>query len=168
MRTVVLCAIFMAGAFAQGARPSPPAKASTTINGKTITIDYSSPSMRGRKIFGGLVPYGEVWRAGANEATTLKTDADLKLGDLNVPKGSYTLWVLPQADSWMLIVNKQTGQWGTDHDASQDFGKTKMTLSKAPSAIEKFEIKLDKSTGNAGKLTMEWENTVATVPFTVK
>ncbi len=163
MRTVVLCAVFAAAVFAQGSRPSPPAKTSTTVNGKTITIDYSAPSMRGRKIFGGLVPYGEVWRAGANEATTLSTDADLKLGDLNVPKGKYTLWVLPQADSWMLIVNKQTGQWGTDYTAGQDLGRTKMTLSKAPSPIEKFEIKL-----TPGKLMMEWENTIATVPFTAK
>ena len=114
------------------------------------------------------MPYGEVWRAGANEATALKTDADLKLGDLNVPKGSYTLWVLPQADGWTLIVNKQTGQWGTDYNAGQDFGKTKMMLSKAPSPMEKFEIKLDKTSGSTGKLTMEWESTVATVPFTVK
>ncbi|MCL4402101.1 MAG: DUF2911 domain-containing protein, partial [Acidobacteria bacterium] len=91
---------------------SPPAHSSVTIDGKTIAIDYSAPSMRGRQIFGSLVPYGKVWRTGANKATTLKTDANLNINGLMVPKGEYTLYSIPEPDQWTLIVNKQTGQWG--------------------------------------------------------
>src|SRR5579863_4719357 len=89
-----------------GDRPSPPAKASCKFaDGKTIHVDYSSPRMRGRKIFGGLVPYGEVWRAGANEATTFVIDADMNVGGKSVPAGSYTLFTLPRADVWILIIS---------------------------------------------------------------
>ena len=147
---------------------SPPAEASTTIDGKTITIKYSAPSMRGRKVFGGLVPYGEVWRAGANAATTLVTQGDLQMDGLSIPKGTYTLYVLPEKDSWMLVVNKQTGQWGTVYNEPQDLGRVKMTLSRSDTPVETFKITLDEDGGNRGKLTMSWENTVATVPFTVK
>ena len=92
---------------------SPPAKAECKFpDGKTIHVDYSSPRMRGRKIFGDLVAYGEPWRAGANEATTFVIDADMNVGGKSVPAGSYTLFALPKADSWTLIISKQTGEWG--------------------------------------------------------
>lgn len=164
-RFVVLSlALFGLTVAACGQKPSPAAETSATIGGKKVTIKYSAPSMRGRKIFGGLVPYGQVWRAGANEATTLTTDGDLMIGTLSVPKGSYTLWVLPTADSWQLIVNKQTGQWGTDYSAAQDLGRTPMKLTKSSAPVEKFRIELSP----AGTLKMEWENTIATVPVTAK
>src|SRR3954464_8241120 len=93
-------------------RPSPPAQAQCKFaDGKTITVDYSSPRMRGRKIFGGLVPYGQEWRAGANEATTFVTNTSLKAGGMDVPAGKYTLFTLPNPDKWLLIISKQTGEW---------------------------------------------------------
>jgi Protein of unknown function (DUF2911) len=95
---------------------SPPGEAAVTFaDGKTVTIHYSRPSMRGRKIFGRLVPYDRVWRTGANAATSLQTDVDLTIGGANVPAGSYTLYTLPGANGWQLIINKQTGQWGTEY-----------------------------------------------------
>ena len=147
---------------------SPPAQASVTIDGKKITIDYSAPSMRGRKIFGGLVPYGKVWRAGANKATTLKTEADLQIGNLAVPKGEYTLYVWPEAGQWQLIVNKQTGQWGTVYNQDMDLGRVPMDMSKPPSPVETFVITLTGTGGHQGLLKMAWENTAASVPVTVK
>src|SRR5437667_9139523 len=107
----LLVAATICSAQAKKGIPSPPAETSVTIKGKTIAIKYSAPSMRGRKIFGGLEPYDKVWRAGANSATSLHTDADLVMGSLNVPAGNYTLYVWLDANQWQLIVNKQTGQW---------------------------------------------------------
>jgi len=153
----------------QGQKPlSPPAETSVTIDGKTITSKYSAPSMRGRKIFGELEPYGKVWRAGANAATTLKTDADLDIGGVQVPKGEYTLYVWLDQNQWQLIVNKQTGQWGTNYDQTQDLGRVKMTMSKPAEPVETFKITLSQKGPKAGLLQLAWENTVATVPITVK
>src|ERR1700749_2167960 len=117
MLTLVAVVTFTASLFAQDKKPpaSPPGQATLTFaDGKTVTIDYSRPSMRNRKIFGGLVPYDQVWRTGANAATSLKTDVDLTIGGTAVPKGSYTVYSLPGMNSWQLIINKQTGQWGTE------------------------------------------------------
>src|SRR5947209_1896454 len=101
--------------FGQGRILSPPTSTSVTIAGKKITIDYGAPSARGRKVMGRLVPYGEVWCTGANDATNLTTEADLDIAGLKIPKGSYTLWTLPDKTEWMLIINKQTGQWHTEY-----------------------------------------------------
>jgi Protein of unknown function (DUF2911) len=152
----------------QAQKPSPPAETSVTINGKKITITYSAPSMRERKIFGGLEPYGKVWRAGANEATSLSTDADLDINGLKVPAGKYTLYVWLDANQWQLIVNKQTGQWGTVYNEKQDLGRVQMTMSKPSAPVETYKMTLSSAGGNKGKLTLEWENTVASVPFTVQ
>src|SRR5689334_13753896 len=104
----------------QGPAASPPGTAEVSLAGKTVTIKYGRPSMRGRKIMGGLVPYGQVWRTGANEATTLVTPVTLLIGGTTIPAGEYTLWTLPSEGTWKLIVNKQTGQWGTEYDEHQD------------------------------------------------
>jgi hypothetical protein len=102
-------------------RPSPPASAECKFaDGKTIKMDYSSPRAKGRKIFGeasdkALVPYGAIWRTGANDATTFVTDANVKVGDKSVPAGSYTIFTVPNADSWSLVISKKTGEWGTDY-----------------------------------------------------
>ena len=173
MRKLFICvcaAALAASVFAQ----SPPAQTSVTIGGKTLTIKYSAPSVRGRKIFGdgGLLSNDgtyPVWRAGANAATAFHTDADLDVGGLSVPKGDYTLFVLVQdPNAWQLIINKQTGQWGLRYNESQDLGRVKMTMSKPSSPIETFKITLSDSGGNKGKLQMEWENHIAAVPITVK
>jgi hypothetical protein len=149
-------------------RPSPPAQASATVNGKKITIDYSAPSVRGRKIFGGLVPYSQVWRTGANEATKLTTEGDLQLGNLAVPKGSYSIYTWIEPGQWQLIINKQTGQSGMEYNQAQDLGRVPMQLGKTPAPVETFAITLTSAGGNKGLLKMAWENTEASLPFTVK
>ena len=150
---------------AQDKKPlSPPGEASVKFDdGKTVTIQYSRPSMRGRKIFGGLVPYDQVWRTGANAATSLKTDVDLTIGGANVPAGSYTLYTLPGTNSWKLIINKQTGQWGTEYSEGQDLARVDMKVSQTPSGMETFTISLDKTSANSAMLKLDWENTIASV-----
>ena len=148
--------------------PSPAATATVTLDGKAITIDYHTPSMRGRKIMGELVPYDKVWRTGANEATTLVTAANLKIGDLTVPAGTYTLFTLPSADKWLLIVNKQTGQWGLTYDESKDLGRTPMSSNTLPSPQEKMSISFEHTKGNSAELHVKWENTDEYVTVTAE
>jgi len=148
---------------------SPPGEASVKFDdGKTITIKYSRPSMRGRKIYGGLVPYGQVWRTGANAATSLTTDANLDIAGATVPAGSYTLYTLPGASSWQLIINKQTGQWGTEYNQGQDLARVPMKVGQLPSGLEIFTISLDKTGPRAATLKLDWENTTASVNITEK
>ena len=154
---------------AGGQAASPPAKAECKLaDGKTIHIDYASPRMRGRKIFGGLVPYGEVWRAGANDATTFVIDADMNVGGKAVPAGSYTLFTLPKEDGWTLIVSKDTGEWGVPYPGQQDdFTRAPMKVSKRDAPLENFTISLDRA-GDACMLRMDWETTQASVEITEK
>jgi hypothetical protein len=152
---------------------SPPAETSVTIAGKTITIKYAAPSVRGRQIFGdgGLVshdPTYPVWRTGANAATSLHTDGELDFPDLSVPAGDYTLFTLVNTNPWQLIVSKATKEWGLAYKQDQDLGRTKMTMSKPASPVEQFKITLTATGGNKGKLQLEWENVVASATFTVK
>jgi hypothetical protein len=148
--------------------PSPPASASVTLDGKTVSIDYCTPSARGRKIFGGLVPYGQWWRTGANSATTLKTPVALKIGTLNVPAGTYTIYSIPSEQDWKLIINKQTGQWGTEYDKSKDLGRVDMKVAKTNMPVEKFEIRFEKTSGKSTELHLVWEDTDASVPITTQ
>ncbi len=152
---------------------SPPAETSVTIAGKTVTIKYGAPSVRGRQIFGegGVVSKDKtypVWRAGANPATALHTDADLDIKGLAVPKGDYTVYALVNTTPWQLIINKQTGQWGTTYNQDQDLGRVPMDMSKPPATIETYKMTLSSTGPNAGKLQLEFENVIASVPFTVK
>jgi hypothetical protein len=152
---------------------SPPAETSTQIGGKKISIKYSAPSVRGRKIFGagGLVSKDgtyPVWRAGANNATALHTDADLTIGNLKVPKGDYTIYVAVDPEPWKLIISKEKGQWGTEYHADQDLGRVPMTMSKPAKPVETYKMTLADAGGNKGKLTLEWENVVAGVDFTAQ
>ena len=154
---------------------SPAATETANIGGKTITIAYSSPGVKGREghIFtkDGLIgkdPHYPVWRAGANAATKLHTDADLEISGLAVPKGDYTLFVdISDPDNWVLIVNKQTGQWGLAYDAVQDLGKVKMRMSKPVAMVENLKYTLTPLGGTTGKLTLEWENHSASVLIAV-
>ena len=150
---------------AQGSKPaSPPGEATVKFDdGKSVAIQYSRPSMRGRKIFGGLVPYDEVWRTGANAATSLKTDVALDIGGASVPAGSYTLYTVPDANRWKLIINKQTGQWGTEYDKSQDLARVDMKVSQRSSPLEQFTISFDKTGGSSATLKLEWDTSVASV-----
>lgn len=140
---------------------SPPAKANAVLNNKKINIDYSAPSKRGRAIMGELVPYGQVWRTGANSATTLTTEGDLMIGTVHVPAGTYTLFTIPGEKEWTLIINKQTGQWGTDHDESKDLGRTKMAVKALSAPVETFKITLTPVDPNQATLTFTWENVEA-------
>src|SRR6185312_12832474 len=118
-------------------RPSPPAQAQCKFSdGKTIKTDYSSPRVKGRKIYGGLVPFGQVWRTGANDATTLVTSADITVGGTTVPAGSYTLFTVPNESGWKLVISKKTGEWGTDYPGeSNDLARVDMKVSKLPSPV---------------------------------
>lgn len=153
---------------------SPSATATGVINGKTLAVRYSAPSVRGRQIFGagGLLsrdPTYPAWRAGANAATTLTTDADITVGTLAVPKGTYTLYAWVQnPDAWDLIISRQTGQWGLNYDAKQDLGRVKMTMSKPSALVETLKYTIADKGAGTGELRLEWEHRVATVPITVK
>ncbi len=147
---------------------SPRKSAELVLAGKKISVDYGAPSVRSRKIMGGLVPYDQVWRLGANEATGFKTEANLVIGGLNVPAGSYTLFAVPAATGWKLIINKKTGQWGIPYTyESTELGRVNMRVTKLTAPVEQMVIKLDK-VGAGGALKVEWENTRASVNFAVK
>jgi len=153
-------------------RPSPPASATCKFSdGKTIKIDYSSPRAKGRKIFGdasekALVPYGQIWRTGANDATTFVTDTNVTVGGKAVPAGSYTIFTVPKADAWSLVISKKTGEWGTDYPGEkEDLVRVPMTVSKTSAPVENFTIAFDQA-GSKCTLRIEWENTRASVDIT--
>jgi hypothetical protein len=156
----------------KGKRPSPPASAVCKFSdGKTVKVDYSSPRAKGRKIFGeasdkALIPYGEVWRTGANEATTFVADANVTVGGKAVPAGGYTIFTVPKADAWSLVISKKTGEWGTDYPGEkEDLVRVPMTVSKTSAPVENFAIAFDQG-GSKCTLRMEWENTRASVDIT--
>jgi hypothetical protein len=174
MNTALKCASVLALVAELACGQSPSAQATATIGGKKLEIKYSAPSVRGRQIFGagGVVSHDgtyPVWRAGANRATSFHTDADLDVGGLNVPAGDYTLFVLVEdPDAWQLIINKQTGQWGLTYKQDQDLGRVKMTMSKPAAPVETLKYTLSEEGGNKAKLTIAWENHVASAPIAVK
>jgi hypothetical protein len=156
---------------AQQAKPaplSPPAQASAKIGTATITIDYARPTMKGRKIMGGLVPYDKVWRTGANAATTMKIDTAVNIGGADVPAGTYTIYSLPGEKAWKLIINRQTGQWGTQYDEAQDVARIDLKVASLPQPVELFTITLSATGPNAGQIVLEWENTRLTAPISAK
>lgn len=145
-------------------RPSPPGTAEVTFDdGKKVTIDYSRPYAKGRQVMGGLVPYGKEWRTGANEATSLKTDTDLVIDGTAVPAGSYTLYSLASENSWKLIINKQTGQWGTEYNQSQDLARVDMKETSLSQPVEQFTITFGKKSGDTAQLNLQWATTQASV-----
>lgn len=152
---------------AQSQRASPHETTSATVDGAKIAVEYGRPYMKGRKIFGGLVPIGQVWRTGADEATILTTEAALAFGTVTVPPGKYSLFTIPGEAEWTLIINRQTGQWGTRYDAGQDLGRMTMKTQPTGGAVEQFEIKIS-DTAAGGELHFQWENTRAIAPFVVK
>ncbi len=156
-------------------RPSPPAHAQCQFpDGKTIKVDYSSPRINDpktgqpRKIFGGLVPYGEVWRTGANEATSFVTDTNLTVGDKEVPASSYTIFTIPNQDKWTLIVNKKTGEWGIPYKyESDELLRTDMNVGKPDATVQNFTIDFNQEGGSC-TMRLSWENTQASVKFDEK
>ncbi|MFN0111909.1 MAG: DUF2911 domain-containing protein [Blastocatellia bacterium] len=161
----VLCVLIVAVVAWQRQRVSPHETIEATIGGKKVTITYGRPSLKGRKAVGdALVPYGKVWRTGADEATILTTEADLMIGSLAVPKGSYSLFTLPTETGWKLIVNKTDKQWGAfSYKEADDLGRTDMKVGKTAAAVEQFTISL-----TGGVLKLEWENTSASVDVKAK
>lgn len=159
---IVVIAVLSAVAWTQedkSKRPSPPSTAECTIKGKKVTIDYSRPSLKGRHVGQELAPYGQVWRTGANEATTLTTTIDLDIAGVKVPAGKYTLYTLPSEGTWKLIINKQTGQWGTVYNQDQDLARVDMKKQEIVVPVEQFTISLDQDTNDSADLILEWEKT---------
>ena len=165
----ILIVYSLASAQQNKAPLSPPAHAQCKFSdGKTVTVDYASPRMKGRKIFGGLVPYGAVWRTGANDATTFVPTADVTVGGKDVPAGKYTIFTVPDQDKWTLIVNKHTGEWGIPYKYdSEELGRVSMQVSKASAPVENFTISFDQS-GSACTMRMSWESTQASIQISEK
>jgi Protein of unknown function (DUF2911) len=153
-------------------RPSPPACTDVKFaDGKMITVEYSQPGINDpqtkqpRVVWGQLVPWGQEWRMGANEATSFVTDTDLDVGGTKVPAGSYSLDLLPQQNGpWKLIINKTTGKWGIPYPgAASDLARIDMKTSSIPNPVERFTMSLAPAKGNATTLSFEWEKTKASV-----
>jgi hypothetical protein len=175
MKTTLIAATVLLLAFPTFAQPTKESE-SKTIGGATLTIDYSSPKVNKRagKIFtkDGLISGDStypVWRAGANTATKLTTSAAIEVGGVSLAPGAYSLYVdLSDPASWVLVINKATGQWGTKYDKSQDMGRAKMTMAKPAALVEALKYTVADKGGKKGALTLEWENVSATVPIVVK
>jgi len=153
---------------------SPSEEASVNVAGKSLSIKYSAPSVRGRQIFGdsGVVSHDKtypVWRAGANRATAFHTDADLNVGGSVVPAGDYTLFVfVKDPDAWQLIINKQTGQWGLTYKEDQDLARVKMDMSKPAAPVETLKYTLTNEESDKVTLTLGWDDHVGSVHITLK
>jgi len=158
--------IFFQGlALAQQPILSPRDSVELTIAGKKLSVNYGRPSIRGRVIMGGLVPYSRWWRTGANEATSFKTEADLVMGDSLIPKGSYTIYTLPSESRWRIVINKQTGQWGTEYNPEDDLIRLPLEKKMLDSLVEKFEIQLKPTGPRSGRMTLTWEKTQLWIDF---
>jgi DUF2911 family protein len=139
-----------------------------TVGNATFAVDYARPLARGRALVGTLIPYGQVWRTGANAATQFTTSAPITLAGLQLPAGKYTLWTLPHPNGVDLIVNKQTGQWGTEYNASQDLGRAPMKTDSATTPVDEFTISIQSDDARNGALVMEWGPFRWTAPIVVK
>lgn len=147
----------------QDKRASPHADVSATLGGKKITVSYGRPFAKGRAIFGGLVPWNDVWRTGADEATTFTTEADVVIGGLKVPKGEYALFTIPTEKQWTLVLNKTAKQWGAfKYDVKQDLGRAPMTVAASAKPVEQFTIDLVPA-GKQLTLKLSWDKTTASV-----
>lgn len=161
LAAMVTAVVTVGEAFFARERLSPPALFETTVGDGAMRIYFGQPSARGRVVFGELVPFGVVWRTGANEATILETDIDLQIGGAQVPRGTYSLFSIPDQDHWTLVINRQTGQWGTIYDQARDFLRVPMTVEASDEHIEQLTFRFE-----AGELLIEWSRTRARVPVT--
>ncbi len=150
------------------AQASPPKVANGIVGGKGITINYYSPSMRGRKIFGGLVPYDQVWCPGANWATSITSlDAGLEIGTMKLGWGSYAIWVLPNENEWQAIINSDSKAFHLSHRSDKDLGRIKMNLKALDQPVESLTFEVRSDGGNNGTVALIWEKTEASFPFSV-
>lgn len=168
----ILCAALSATVGAQkttemhpGKGGSPHVRTEWVIDGASISIEYGRPFLKGRPE-AALMPPGQPWRTGADEATTLRTNRALRFGTLAVPAGTYTLYTIPGASGWQLLVNRRTGQWGVPYPEGQDLGRAPMTVQKMAAPVEQLTIAID-DTAAGGTLRVEWGSTSARIPFTV-
>jgi hypothetical protein len=145
---------------------SPAATANVTMGDVKIDITYNAPSVRGRKVMDGLIPYGKVWRTGANAATTITTSSDLHFGKLLVPAGTHTIYSYHSEKEQLLIINKQTGQWGTEYDVTKDLGRVPMMAKPMSSPQEVMSISFENTTPTSTELHIRWENTDEFVKIT--
>jgi hypothetical protein len=153
-------------------RASPHEQATVTLAGKKVTIEYGRPSKKGRDIFGktGLVPFGEVWRTGADEATTITCDGNVSIGSLKVPKGTYSLFTIPGEKEWTLVLNKEAKQWGAfKYDQKKDLGRVPLAVSTAGAPVEQFTIALEpQADKKSALLKLSWDTTVASATITAQ
>lgn len=178
LKSFVAIAAIVAGTLplaAQQKRVSPHETVGAVIDGCRVTVTYGRPYTKdprtgeARKIWGGLVPYGKVWRTGADEATTLITQKPLMFGDTTVPAGAYTLYTLPQEDGTAkLIINKEIGQWGTHYDESQDLARVDLKKEALEKPLDQFSIAISKNPSGGGLLKLMWEDTQYSAPFTTQ
>jgi hypothetical protein len=138
------------------------------IGNAIFTVDYSRPLMRGRKLLGDMLPYDRVWRTGANAATQFTTSVPIKLAGMAVPAGMYTLWTVPHTSGVDLIVNRQTGQWGTEYNGSRNLGIVRITTQALSEPMEAFTISVVPGDTQHGTLVMEWGSFRWTAPFEVQ
>ena len=150
-------------------RASPHESVSATVDGSEMTIVYGRPYMRGRMIFGRLIPWDRVWCPGADEATTLDSTRPLRLGDLMVPAGPHTIWILPTPNAWTLVVSKESSGFHTNYNSSADLGRIEMLKRSVTDPVEQLTFAIAKNaTGSGGAIAMTWETTEVSVPFTVE
>ena len=178
VRSATLAAVgivIIAGAVAvvetRQARPraSPHESVSATVDGSEMTIVYGRPYMRGRTIFGRLIPWDRVWCPGADEATTLDSSRPLRLGHLMVPAGPHTIWILPTPDTWTLVVSKESSGFHTNYNSSADLGRIEMLKRAVTDPVEQLTFAIvNNATGTGGAISMTWETTEVSVPFTVE
>jgi Protein of unknown function (DUF2911) len=161
---LVVAAIVVRSQQDKSKRPSPPATAKCELaGGKSVTIDYSSPRKKGRTIFTDVVKYGEIWRTGANEATTFVATGDVMVGGTHVPAGSYTIFSVPNKDKWTLVISKKTGEWGTDYPGEkEDLARVAMKAGTSSAPVENFTISFDKAAKGC-TLKLAWDTTTASV-----
>jgi len=163
--TAIVVSVLASAQQDRSKRPSPPGSAECKFaDGKTVHIDYSRPSAKGRKIYGGLVPYDKEWRTGANEATTFVAGANLDVGGAKVPAGSYTLFTIPSQKQWTLIISKKTGEWGIPYPGTgEDQARAPMRSEELSTPVEQFTISFERTSAEACALRMDWETTRAEV-----
>jgi len=151
----------------QRARVSPHESVSGSVDGATITIVYGRPSMRGRTILGTVVPYDRVWCPGADEATTIESTLPLRIGNLQVPTGPHTIWMLPTREAWTLSISKQRSGFHTYYPADQDLGRVTLKKRELDAPVEQLTFAVTSAAGGGGELAMSWERTEVSVPLTV-
>jgi hypothetical protein len=166
-RAFLLLSLAWFASSAQGPVPSPRDSTVLFLDSHRISIEYGKPSKGGRRIIGEFVPFNKIWRTGANLSTTFETNADLLLGDIEIPRGRYSLYTLPSPSQWKLIINKQTGQWGTTYNSDLDFARTNLQVRSLAEPVEQLAIRLARRSRTWGLLTIEWEYTSLSVPIQI-